>query len=152
MNRKQGGFTLIELVVTVIVLAIIATIAAPSFGTMLNRQNLNKSTAELVGTLAKARAKAALERREITVSIGTSGADTVNTLHWAPEGNAVLDSTPQNIVFMPNGLVKDPTSNTVIGASTSFTICDHISDATASKTISISRMGTIEIPVDGDCT
>ena len=59
MQNKHKGFTLIELMVTIAVMAIIAMMAAPSFGDMLQRQNLNKSTKELVATLNQARAKAA---------------------------------------------------------------------------------------------
>ncbi len=36
------GFTLIELMVTIAVLAIIVMMAAPSFGNMLAQQNLKK--------------------------------------------------------------------------------------------------------------
>lgn len=149
----KGGFTLIELMVTIAVLAIIAMMAVPSFGTMLNKQNLNKSTSELIGVLTKARAKAAIERREVTVEIGSLDADTADTLHWAPSGNAVLDSGNPTIIFMPNGLVKDPTSipATVIAGDTSFVICDHATEGQFSKTVSISRMGTIQQGIDGDC-
>ncbi|WP_436913296.1 pilus assembly FimT family protein [Acinetobacter schindleri] len=148
--QKNKGFTLIELMVTIAVLAIIAMMAAPSVGTILNKQNLKKSSTDLMNTLAKARAKAALERREITVVIG-EGADTPNRLHWSPSGKAILKSG-NNLIFMPNGLVRDPlNANTVIANNTTFVICDTATNATASKTISISRMGTIQQPVDGAC-
>ena len=150
MQNKHKGFTLIELMVTIAIMAIIAMMAAPSFGDMLQRQNLNKSTKELIATLNQARAKAALERREITVVIG-GGVDTPNRLHWSPSGKATLKSG-NNLIFMPNGLVRDPlNANTVIANNTTFVICDTATNATASKTISISRMGTIQQPVDGAC-
>ncbi len=152
MQNKQKGFTLIELMVTIAVLAIIAMMAAPSFGTMLNKQNLNKSSSELIATLSKARAKAALERRQITVQVGSLVADTANTLNWAPSGKANLKSGA-NLTFMPNGLVRDPiNTNNVIASDTVFVICDLATNAKASKTISISKMGTIQQPVDGACT
>ncbi len=94
-----------------------------------------------------------MERREVTVEIGSLDADDENTVHWAPSGNAVLKAGGQDIVFMPNGLIKDPSSNTVISTDTTFEICDNtIASAKASKQISISKMGTIQLPVDGDCT
>lgn len=149
----QRGFTLIELMITIAVIAVIATLAAPSFGTMLNKQNLNKSTHELVGILNKARSKAAIERREVTVNIGSIAVDTDSALNWAPSGHSVLNSGNTTIIFMPNGLVKDPTSTpaTVIASDTSFVICDHETDSQASKTVSISRMGTVQRVIDGDC-
>ena len=42
MMKKIQGFTLIELMVTIAVLAIIAMMAAPTFGDMLDKQNLNR--------------------------------------------------------------------------------------------------------------
>ena len=64
-TKKNHGFTLIELMVTIAVMAIIATMAAPSFGNMLNRQDLNKSSQELIAILNKARSVAVLERRVV---------------------------------------------------------------------------------------
>lgn len=142
----QRGFTLIELMVTIAVLAIIATLAAPSFNNILLKQNLNKSTHELTLVLTQARAKAALDRREITVQFNTTAtADTNTQLNWMPQGKAILKSGSPTLVFLPNGLVKDVTTDT------SFTICEQ-SDGSLSKTVSISRMGTIQQIVEGTCT
>jgi prepilin-type N-terminal cleavage/methylation domain-containing protein len=150
MQNKHKGFTLIELMVTIAVMVIIAMMAAPSFGDMLQRQNLNKSTRELVATLNQARAKAALERREITVTLNSVVANTENTLNWAPQGKVVLDvRSPTTIIFMPNGLVRDQ----AVGTEATFSLCDDVqASAKYSKTVSISRMGTIQQIVDGDCS
>lgn len=146
---NSRGFTLIELMVTIAVLAIIATMAAPSMGQMLRKQNMNKSAQDLISVLNNARAKAALERREITVQLNTTEiADTATQLNWMPSGKAALKvaSPPvTSIVYLPNGLVKDGTAT-----DTSFTICDQ-SSGTLSKTVSISRMGTIQQVVEGTC-
>ena len=150
MQNKHKGFTLIELMVTIAVMAIIAMMAAPSFGDLLQRQNLNKSTRELAATLNQARAKAALERREITVTLNSVVANTGNTLNWAPQGKVVLGTrSSTTIVFMPNGLVRDQ----AVGTETTFSLCDDVqASAKYSKTVSISRMGTIQQIVDGDCS
>jgi type IV fimbrial biogenesis protein FimT len=104
MQNKHKGFTLIELMVTIAVMAIIAMMAAPSFGDMLQRQNLNKSTKELVATLNQARAKAALERREITVELLSADENTDDTLNWMPVGKSSLKTgRATEIVFMPTG-------------------------------------------------
>ena len=109
MRQKENGFTLIELMVTIAIAAIIATMAAPSMGQWLVRQNLSKSTQELISVLNNARTKAALERKEITVQLNTSAvADTTSQLNWMPSGKAVLKTgSPTSIVFLPTGLVKD---------------------------------------------
>ena len=54
MREKENGFTLIELMVTIAVMAIIAMMAVPSFSNMLLKQNLKKSTQELANVLVQA--------------------------------------------------------------------------------------------------
>ncbi len=145
--QKNKGFTLIELMITIAVLAIIVTLAAPSFNNMLLKQNLNKSAQELIHVLSQARAKAALERKEITVKLNTSAvADTDTQLNWMPSGKAKLkDGSSTSLVFLPTGLVKTATTDT------SFIICEQASGS-LSKTISISMMGTIQTIVEGNCS
>ncbi|ATZ66212.1 GspH/FimT family pseudopilin [Acinetobacter haemolyticus] len=145
---KNWGFTLIELMVTIAVLGIIAAMAAPSMGQMLVKQNLNKSTQELISVLNNARAKAALERKEITVNLNAAEtADSSDALNWAPSGKAVLKTgSPTSIVFLPTGLVKNWVSSTV-----PFTICDQASGSLSNQ-VSVSKMGTIQPVVEGTCS
>ena len=61
--RTQRGFTLIELMVVVAVLAIIATLAAPSFRDFILMQRLKSINAQLVTDLQYARSEAATRGR-----------------------------------------------------------------------------------------
>lgn len=70
--RSVKGFTLIELMVTIAVLAIIAIIAAPSFGNMLIQQNLKATTYNMRDTLKEARSRAMLNRNETVVCTAIS--------------------------------------------------------------------------------
>ncbi len=152
MRKKENGFTLIELMVTIAVLAIIATLAAPSFGNLLLKQNLNRSTQDLVATLNAARSTAVLERREVTVDLSKTDqtADTAETRYWLPKGEAVLKSgSPTSITFQLSGAVKDHAANI---DTKPFVICDGNSEPTKvkSKAINVSLMGTINID-EGTC-
>ncbi|WOE31088.1 MULTISPECIES: GspH/FimT family pseudopilin [unclassified Acinetobacter] len=145
--------TLIEFVVSIIVLSIIVVLAVPTLSTMINQQNLNKSADELIMLLKHARSIAILERRTVLVHIGTLSPVDPQILHWQPSGNTVLKSADTTLTFMPNGLLNIP-SHAMVHTPTafcSFMICDQAVAAQRSKTISISRMGRIQKVVEGKC-
>ena len=66
-TKKNQGFTLIELMVTVAIMAIIATMAAPSFNNLLIKQNLKTTAYNMRDTLKEARSRAMLNRNETVV-------------------------------------------------------------------------------------
>ncbi|MBJ6353116.1 MULTISPECIES: pilus assembly FimT family protein [unclassified Acinetobacter] len=143
----QDGFTLVELMVTIAVMAIIAMMAAPLFGDMLINQNLNKSTEDLISSIDQARMKAVLERRQIKVQLNsTYTADTNNQINWMPSGKAQLRTgSNTSLIFLMSGLVKDATGDTT------FEICNK-AGGDKSKIISVSRMGVIQLTMMGTCS
>lgn len=151
-TKRNLGFTLVELMVTIAVLAIIAMMAAPSFGDIMMSQDLNKSTQELVGQLNNARSKAVLERRDVTVDLNPDDADkakgdTDNKLIWIPQKKAILKSgSPTEITFQLSGGVKNFAAN-IDGKP--FVICNK-NGGNKSKNISISLMGTVQV-TEGTC-
>ena len=166
MMRSVRGFTLVELMITIGVMAIIAVMAVPSFTNMLLKQNLNKSTRDLVIVLEKARSKAALERRTVTVTLNSSSADTDSTLNsssadtdstlnWAASGKAALVSTTTSIVFRSDGMVQDPTTTTaLLNSDLTLVLCDQAqAQAQYSKRIILSRIGVVQQRdlVTGNC-
>ena len=145
--KRNQGFTLVELMVTIAVLAIIAMMAAPSFGDIMMSQNLNRSTQELVGQLNNARSKAVLERRDVKVQLNSLDADTPEQLNWKSQGKAILKSgSPTEITFQLSGGVKNFATN-IDGKP--FIICNE-NGGNKSKNISISLMGTLQV-TEGTC-
>ncbi|WP_313550976.1 GspH/FimT family pseudopilin [Pseudomonas sp.] len=65
--RKSSGFTLIELVVTVAILAIVATIAMPSMSYFIVKQRVSSDASELYGFLMLARAEATKRNAQISL-------------------------------------------------------------------------------------
>lgn len=65
--NKNKGFTLIELMVTLAIFAIIAAMAAPSFGKMVTRQKLNSNTRAFVSAFNLAKSQAATLRAPVAV-------------------------------------------------------------------------------------
>ncbi|WP_032881623.1 GspH/FimT family pseudopilin [Acinetobacter sp. WC-323] len=61
--KPCSGFTMVELIITIAVLAIIALMAAPSFASIYNRQKLESSVRELAMKVSEARSQAVMTRQ-----------------------------------------------------------------------------------------
>ena len=142
--QGKRGFTLIELMVTIAVMAIIAMIAAPSMSNMVAKQRLNSTTRELANTLSQARSQAALLRKEVTVTLNSDSPNTQTNYYWNPTINSTLTSSTVSVVFNPNGAVKGAT------VDTDFVICNSKTKTT--KTISVTKVGTQYPKAEGTCT
>lgn len=58
MNRQQTGFTLIELMLTLTVMAILLTVGVPSIRTIILNDRLTATTNNFIGSLSLARSEA----------------------------------------------------------------------------------------------
>ena len=72
---KNRGFTLIELMVTIAVFAIIAMMAAPSFSGMMTEQKLNSSTRELGLAINQAKSQAAMMKTTVALCLNKTNTD-----------------------------------------------------------------------------
>lgn len=116
MRQKENGFTLIELLVTIAVLAIIATMAAPSFGDLIARKQLDMTTKEFALLFGETRGQAIVLRKSITLKLECpddgSGKqncppNTSSLLYWvSPNKNIELISDPIDVVFSGVGVAK----------------------------------------------
>ncbi|MEZ7501429.1 prepilin-type N-terminal cleavage/methylation domain-containing protein [Psychrobacter sp. Arc29] len=68
-SGSSQGFTLVELIVTVTVLAIIIAIAMPSILTQLTRMEANRVKSQLENTLSLAKAESYISRQDIIVCL-----------------------------------------------------------------------------------
>jgi type IV fimbrial biogenesis protein FimT len=106
--RYSRAFTIIELMITIAVLAIVVSIAAPSFTAMLRENRLAALSHELHGALQLARSEAVKRRENITVCRSNADQDEcANGTDW----------TAGWLIVRPNGDVLkiwDPIQGTVI--------------------------------------
>ncbi|GAB3390832.1 GspH/FimT family pseudopilin [Lysobacter fragariae] len=70
-DSKIHGFTLIELMVAVAVVAILATLAAPPFADFLDRYRLRGAVDDVISVISNARAGAVKLDREVRVTSGS---------------------------------------------------------------------------------
>ena len=85
MQQANKGFTLVELIVTLAVLAIIAVMAAPSFATMYTRQKLESSAREIAMKVSEARSQAVLLRQTTGICLATLSEDDCATALGIPK-------------------------------------------------------------------
>jgi len=118
-SRAARGFTLVEMMTVVSILAVMLGILAPSFSGFLASQQAKSLTYDLTGDLMLARNEAL--KRNVTVSISRSGSGweqgwtvaTVATAEQLSRRNAVAQAVsvtgaPASIRFDPNGRVSSP--------------------------------------------
>ena len=91
--RHGRGFTVIELMLTIVVLGFLAALAVPSFNQMITRNNLAAASNDLVVALLTARSEAV--KRECRVSVSNNGtADDEWELGWSAN---VIDTSTSGI-------------------------------------------------------
>lgn len=71
--RNVRGFTLVELMVTVVVAAILLSIAIPNFATMLRKNRAATDVSALTTTIAYARSESVARGRNVCITPKTSG-------------------------------------------------------------------------------
>lgn len=159
------GFTLVELMVTIAIVAILVAVGAPAFGRFIQSNKVRTETQRVAGLLALARNDAVSKNREVTVrtqvadgaltvdvytGTGTSqefvqrSAGAVSGLAFGL-GNAAIggaSSTTSGVVFLANGRRKPPSGATST-AETSITVCN--SAKTLGRKIDINSVGRIEV-------
>ena len=80
--RKEidKGFTLIEMITVVIIVGIVASIAAPNFLGLLNRNRVNEATGQIEGALKEAQKQAIRQGKSCSITIDDSTKTITNTV------------------------------------------------------------------------
>jgi type IV fimbrial biogenesis protein FimT len=96
------GFTLIELMVTLAVAAIIMTVAVPSFNNLIRNNRLTVQNNELVSTLLVARSEAVKRSTTVTVCASSDQA-TCDTSNWESGWIVFADFNADRVVDAGGG-------------------------------------------------
>ena len=124
------GFTLVELMITVVVLAIVVTLAAPSFSDLINRNRLIAAANEVVGVMQTARMEAVRRNTRVVLCPSSDGAS-CSSANWQrliafsdADGDVTLDVDDDEVIrdvtVSTGGIVVNPSSNTATNQRISF--------------------------------
>ena len=153
----SSGFTLIELMVTIAVLAIIVGIAAPSISTQLANQRVKSTTATLANALKEAKVESILRRQNVTVIYTNTstpktiklqaGGDDISTYNLSAKSTVTQTITPSSvtsIIFQPNKKIAN-------NATVVYTICDSGSNSETPKQVNLTNIANVNIVNAGSC-
>ncbi|HEV7619871.1 MAG TPA: GspH/FimT family pseudopilin [Burkholderiaceae bacterium] len=130
-QRNAAGFTLIELMVTVSIVAILAVIAGPSLSSLIATQRIKAVAADLYVALSKARSEAL--KRNVNVKLQPKTANT-----WEA-GWEIRDPSDNTKKLEDHAAVKGAT---IVGpADLTYRVSGRITAATA-PTFDITASGT----------
>lgn len=156
--RRAAGFTLVELMITIAILAIISAFAVPSFNDMIQRNNRVSCTNEIIGALQLARSEAVRLGRNITVD--AVGNDDISTgVVITDPDNTVLQQTAAcgtSAVTLANGVLPfdyrgdGQTDLPVAGAGLSIDVC-YSGGGADGRSISLLSTGVLRYTRKDDC-
>lgn len=159
--QNNRGFTLVELMVTIVVLAVIASIAAPSFNKLIISQKLNNNTRGLINAFNQAKSQAALLKRSVAVCPNkTVAGDSYSTLDCATTaitGFATVTDATEKQDILANRVILvsiDPRVELKSGSATNV-VFNEVGSSGASKSISLcagNNLRTITILQLGNVT
>ena len=147
--NKQSGFTLIELIVIIAIVAVFAAIATPNFLSYLPKHRLNGAARQVMGDLMAARMKAVSQNNEFKIFFLANGHEytildddnnnrTADGGEWTEtkdirdEYHDVTIGSNNDPIFLPRGTATNLPTITLTNPS-------------GSKTITISIAGRVSI-------
>jgi len=149
LHSKQSGFTLIEMMIVIAILAIFAAIAVPNFLSYLPKHRLNGAARQVMGDLMAARMQAVSQNNEFKIFFlangheymilddddndGTADAgELTDPKDIHPEYHDVTFSSTNNPIFLPVGTATDLPTIT-------------LTNSVDSKKVTVSMAGRVKI-------
>ena len=154
-RMASSGFTLIELMVTIAILAIIVSIAAPNISTQLADQRVESTASVIESVLKEAKAESIIRRQNIQVvynafsiprniTLQTNNA-TISSYNISDQSTInVTPASVTTVVFQPNKLISG--NDEIL-----YTICDSSSSNETPRQVRVNKIANISTITAGSC-
>jgi len=154
--RYTRGFTLIELIITILVVSILMTIAIPSFQNTIQQNRFSTQSNELIGALNLARSEAIRRGESVTVTpnggswtngwvVATTAPVTTLRSFPALATNFTYAGGPTSYTYLPSGF-KDNTNVDL------YSLCNSSVTGETGRQVRISASGRPRIVLNVDGT
>lgn len=130
IQRKHSqGFTLIEMMVVIAIMAILAMMAAPSFGKMIAQKRTQQGAMDIIYAFNQARSQAALSGQSTTLTVSNTNHDFVVTSGTSTIANFTLNDS---LTIQSNNNFANPIRVNANGKTSANTVYFRVCDANAS--------------------
>jgi prepilin-type N-terminal cleavage/methylation domain-containing protein len=116
-RKSNKGFTLVEMIVTVIIVGVIATIAAPNFLGLLNQNRVKDGLSQVEGAIKEAQ-RQAIRQGKICKIRFTSDADGNSIIQVRPNETIGLRTYDYSGCLLSNRQLPDSVSFSLLNAGT----------------------------------
>lgn len=132
MQRKEQGFTLIELMITIAILTIITTMAAPSFTKIIRKNQLINDVRDFENNLEELRSNALLKQKDLSLSL-----EPTVTNAWQPKKEIKWNPLPITTTVTYNMMGRLKSANNLCF------ILQHKEDSSLKAAIVVRRNGLV---------
>jgi type IV fimbrial biogenesis protein FimT len=152
LNRKEQGVTLIELLVTLVVLSILLTIAVPGFQNFMRSNRLTSVANEMASALNLARSEAIRRGKTVTVckSNANAASPTCDGTNWTDGWLVFVGTSGAGDAVSANHIKVGQINATGVQISTGTTSFDSGVSFSANGASNASDTFSISITCNGD--